>query len=600
MADFRKLLLALIAGALIFGTVAGAADFSCQVSSVPTLVRSEGVADYVGDVLMTCSGDLPPSSVVNGVVANIRLSFLGQPVIITSKILDATSKVSEATLVINNALAADGVTRAPIGYSSITPVLQPQTDGSQNVYQALWLNNSELEWQGVMLVAPGSVSVPSLSIRMTNVRINAQGLSIGAPINAQLNITSPTSIPIFGNTSVLVANIRQGLLTVAHTPDTARGCELPPAPDSFTSFSTAFTEGFGTAFRPQVNDFATAVPHYVPGGGYFDESGYNPVGFGEGGPSLTGSLVQLAKIGLATQGTQLGIVVTGVPSGLTLSVGTITTTNNLRVTALTNSTSGSTVTLRVEVDGFDGTGDAQFLQDPGTVDVIANYTALPLVGTAVAHGRLLPDAGGQYTATVDTAAHGQVPRFVDSSTAPDLSVISLAPCRSILLFPYLTSSAGYNSGIAITNASVDPLTDPATVPQAGACTLSFFGQSNLTALTAAQATQTIVTVPAGGQFITNLAIGAQGSVYGMDGSKVAACDTTISGNTCGDMPAFVGYMIASCNFQFAHGFAFVTDTGSDRTMGYLALVIPDRGDRGRLPQNADRHSRANQGEQLGF
>ena len=51
MADFRKLLLALIAGALIFGTVASAADFSCQVAGVPTLIRTEGVADYVGDSL---------------------------------------------------------------------------------------------------------------------------------------------------------------------------------------------------------------------------------------------------------------------------------------------------------------------------------------------------------------------------------------------------------------------------------------------------------------------------------------------------------------------------------------------------------------------
>ena len=107
MADFRKLLLALIAGALLFGTVAGAADFSCQVSGVPTLIRSEGVADYVGDVLMNCSGDLPLSAITNGVTANIRLSFLGQGVIITSKNARFHSgKISEATLVLNNALLA--------------------------------------------------------------------------------------------------------------------------------------------------------------------------------------------------------------------------------------------------------------------------------------------------------------------------------------------------------------------------------------------------------------------------------------------------------------------------------------------------------------
>jgi hypothetical protein len=598
MADFRKLLLALIAGALIFGTAASAADFSCQVSGVPTLVRSEGVADYVGDVLMTCAGVLPLTDVPNGVVANIRLSFLGQPVIITSKIVSsAARKISEATLVLNNALAPDGLTRAPIGYFSTGGVLQPQTNGTQNVYQALWLNDQELEWQGVMLSAPGSTNV-EVSVRMTNVRINAQALAVGAPINAQINITSPTSIPIYGNSSVLVANIRQGLLQVSNLGATVKGCDLPAAPNHFTSFTTSFQEGFGTAFRPMLNTFAGAVPHYVPGGGYFDESGYNPVGLGtalfNGGALSGGSLVGLEKIGLASQGTQLGITVTGVPAGLTLTFGTITTTNDLVVSAGTVSGTG-TVTMKLEVMGYAGTGDAQFLQDTITVPIIASYTALPVVGSAIAHGRLLPDAGGKFHAEVDTVP---VPRFVDSSTTPDANVIALQACRTLLLFPYLTSSAGYNSGIAITNTSVDPLGAPLTTPQAGACTLSFYGQSSLTALTASQGTQTIISVPAGGQFITNLAVGAKGNVYGRDGSKTAACNTTGT-NTCPDMPAYVGYMIASCDFQWAHGFAFVTDTGSDRTMGYLALVIPDRSD-GRLPQNADRKSRANQGEQLGF
>jgi hypothetical protein len=35
-------------------------------------------------------------------------------------------------------------------------------------------------------------------------------------------------------------------------------------------------------------------------------------------------------------------------------------------------------------------------------------------------------------------------------------------------------------------------------------------------------------------------------------------------------------MIAVCRFQYAHGFAFVSDLGArNLAMGYLALVIPD-------------------------
>ena len=68
-------------------------------------------------------------------------------------------------------------------------------------------------------------------------------------------------------------------------------------------------------------------------------------------------------------------------------------------------------------------------------------------------------------------------------------------------------------------------------------------------------------------------------------------------------PNFLGYMIAVCNFQYAHGFAFVSDVGArNLAMGYLALIIPDP------PRSAFPFECANSGivgcvptgEQLGF
>jgi len=470
-----------------------------------------------------------------------------------------------------------------------------------------------------VLIGPGR-TLTTQTIRLTNVRGNAQGLALNAPINAQVNITSPTSIPIFGNAAVLVANIRQGL-TAAHAGITLANCDLQP--DGTVTFTTTFTEGFGTAFKPRYNQFAGAAGHFIPGGGYFDESGYNPVGFtlgaagqiNGGALDINSSLVGLSLIGSATQATRFSITVTGVPSGVTVDFDSITATNDLLVSAVSVTGNGTgTVVLTLQVDGYAGTGAAQFLQDVITVDVEGSYGAPPVVGTANAHGRFVPNASPYFTAQTETVA--PVPRFVDSSTATDAAVFTITQsCKSLLLFPYITSSAGYNTGIAITNTSVDPFgaavvsgliqvptaTYPATKPQAGACTLYFYGQSNLTALTAAQATQTIVSIPAGGQFITNLAVGAKGFVYAQDGTKTAACDLdgTPVGNTCADMPAFAGYMIAACNFQWAHGFSFVTDTGSDRTMGYLALVIPDRSSAGRLPQYSGLDAGPNQAEQLG-
>jgi hypothetical protein len=37
---------------------------------------------------------------------------------------------------------------------------------------------------------------------------------------------------------------------------------------------------------------------------------------------------------------------------------------------------------------------------------------------------------------------------------------------------------------------------------------------------------------------------------------------------------FQGYMIARCNFQYAHGYAFISDLGAQRlAQGYIALIL---------------------------
>ncbi len=86
------------------------------------------------------------------------------------------------------------------------------------------------------------------TIRLTNIRANAQGLGAGAPIAATINITSPTSVPV-NNNSLVVANIRQGL-TFTVTPATFKSCVEPEEDEGFT---LNFAEGFGTAFKPQRN-----------------------------------------------------------------------------------------------------------------------------------------------------------------------------------------------------------------------------------------------------------------------------------------------------------------------------------------------------------
>jgi hypothetical protein len=172
--------------------------------------------------------------------------------------------------------------------------------------------------------------------------------------------------------------------------------------------------------------------------------------------------------------------------------------------------------------------------------VYITYTASP--GTnSPALGTTTVNMSYSPTSTVTTAANLNVPRFADTSTATNL--FTVVPCLTTLLFPYVTSAAGFDTGIAISSTSTDPF---GTTPQSGTCTLNWYGA----AFTGATPTPTI---NSGTTFTTLVS-------------------TTLNNVTGG----FSGYMIAVCRFQYAHGFAFISDFGArNLAMGYLALVIPD-------------------------
>ncbi len=107
-----------------------------------------------------------------------------------------------------------------------------------------------------------------------------------------------------------------------------------------------------------------------------------------------------------------------------------------------------------------------------------------------------------------------------------------------LLYPYVTTVTGFDTGLAISNTSLDPF---GTTNQSGKCTLTFFDGS------AKPPTFTTPIIPAG-------------TTFTMLVSSIEQNGT--------------GYMTAECSFAFAHGFAAVTDVGAKGVFSsYLALVI---------------------------
>jgi hypothetical protein len=245
--------------------------------------------------------------------------------------------------------------------------------------------------------------------------------------------------------------------------------------------------------------------------------------------------------------------VTGLPAGagnafaaITAVSGSATVVYELTGQAYTGNVSIASGTL----ESFSVPFLVQFSASPATNS--------PAVGAATVQVDYAP------TSTVVTAAGSPVPRFIQ--TSPVTTLYTINACATVLLFPFVTNTAGFDTGLAIANTSTDPF---GTKPQAGTCTLNFYGS----AAPAAYTTPSI----------------ASGTVYPNLASTLAA--------------GFQGYVIAQCGFQYGHGFAFVTDgfggPGRGLSQGYLALVIPDTNVTSGSRSAAVITSGQSSGEQLG-
>jgi len=196
--------------------------------------------------------------------------------------------------------------------------------------------------------------------------------------------------------------------------------------------------------------------------------------------------------------------------------------------------------------------------NPSTIDsfkvaAYVTYTSnigqnSPLPGTATVNLSFAPTPTAAFSATAAAAASSTltIPRFVsDSSAARNLLNINI--CRTILLYPYVTNTSGYDTGLAISNTSTDPF---GTGAQSGSCKLNWY------------------------QGTTNPAQGDTGNIA--SGTTWAGLASLLVPSFGSGGPFGSGYMIAVCNFQYAHGFAVIQDLGGRNFgMSYLALVIPD-------------------------
>jgi hypothetical protein len=142
-----------------------------------------------------------------------------------------------------------------------------------------------------------------------------------------------------------------------------------------------------------------------------------------------------------------------------------------------------------------------------------------------------------------------VPTFL-AGTATTVNGSTISICQTSLLYPFVTNQLGFDTGIVIANTSTDNLATGGksiAAAQAGTCTLSFYGAGAPTPATG-------VADPGGST--------ASGTTHAFLLSAVA--------------PGFQGYMIATCPFQFGHGFGFLAynlTQNNGAVEGYLAEVM---------------------------
>lgn len=437
-----------------------------------------------------------------------------------------------------------------------------------NVYQAQQVGANSVAWLGVPIDAPGTNNVRT--IRITNVRGNACQLGTSSTL-------IPTQIVMFiavngsqqvtiNNPQQTVAFIQPGLIVGGGTTtflqcQNANGTLVSSSASGgqVKTVSLTATEGFASSFKARGYLASSASPivgqqaatlQNVPGFPYNTESGFVSAATGGSGSGA---------IGVADTGTRIGFVVNNVGAGVSLFVPQQialnlagTTTPSGGIAQLVGTTGTSSSLTSVTVSGASASVVYEVISsNPNAVESLALPVSVAFISNTASNlpglGQSTGTVGFQPQSTVNTASSSDpIPRFCPG---PTRNLFAVNACSCNLLFPFVTNQAGFDTGVAIANTSLDPFGTPT---QAGTVTLNYYGGT--TGGGAAPAAQTSQTVNAGNELVFTLS----------NGGNLGIAAT----------PGFQGYIIAQMRFQYCHGFAFISDLGAQRLAeGYLAIQL---------------------------
>ncbi len=520
MADFKMKLFTLAGAATIFAGMAfGQAVVSSTtgVASNAIFVRGEGTTEQVADSTVTFTG--------NAAVASATLQvFLSPTVAITSKAV--TSSINEASAVIGGVNVAGTVSGNSVTFTGI------------------------------------AIPIGGGTVTITNIRVNASTIATGSGIPAAISETifvSGTNVTPNVPNAVTVAYVQAGLGKTTSSGISTANVICTATTSAASSFTVNVAEGFATAFKSQgaagqalgVWNTANTETGYSTGIANVANSGTRI--------SVTFANVPANVAVYVPVSVQLpALTAAGVPaatSQITLTTSATAAFSAVAASAATGAPAAVNGIGAAAVTIANGTGTAVYEVTTNNPAAVETY-AIPVYLVAAAGA--IPAPTTAITATVSLAPIGStnIPNFVSNASTLTVNGSVWTACSSVLLFPFVTNQAGFESGLAISNTSTDLLkagATPATsvTAQSGTCLLTFFGNATAASNPASFTTPVI---SAGTTWTNTL--------------------TAVSGGTAGN---FGGYMIASCNFLFGHGFTYISyniGQSSGMAMGYLALELP--------------------------
>jgi hypothetical protein len=552
MADFRMKLFVLAGLATAFAGMASAQLVCTTATANAVFDRSESNDDQVADTTVTCS--VPAANLAVGGTTTVNMTvYLSPSVNITSFNVgtSGTPKSEAIAGVTANFLPGGGA---------------PFVSGS--------VSGNSVSFSSIPIGALASGS-PSFTLTITNIKIAsstvATGSGVPTGISETIFVSGTNTTPTAITTGSAVAYVTSGLTGIKTAGTTANALCNPTttfggAP-KVANWTIAFAEAYPNSFK--VAGAAGAATNTALGGWATNHT--------ETGTGVTA----YTTANTATSGTRIKIIFNNVPANVNVfmpltfagtngGVVTMTATETGAFAAVTGSTANGAPGAASSGVAGDGTsalltvtsGSATAIYETTTISTAPATFVIPVYLQASAGAVTAPTTA--ITQTVSFAPIGatsNVPNFVNGASTTTQNGSTFVACSTTLLFPFVTNQAGFESGLAIANTGADLLGVKNGAPissvtgQSGTCTLTFFG--NATASSNPAAFTTASAVPAGTTWTGTL--------------------TSVVGGVPGN---FGGYMIANCNFLYAHGFTYITyniGQSSGMAMGYLSLeIVPGR------------------------